>query len=485
MNRTQKIKYLMATGTTSEFCCVPLCPVSSGCNKLLSFFSFPSDEALRKRWIAAIRRDNLVFKPQTRVCSRHFKPEDIKESKKKMGRRRLKRGAVPALFQWNNYSLPLPPPGVWESRKRLPPEGSVEDPPAKVCTKEHDYASAPDPAIVDLVLEDNYVLWEEVCQLREQVESLTLRQRFGIHRFASSDQDIRFFTRFASYDLLMRFWSIIEPSLPFLVSIRQRQKETGIDSTSSTQTLQPIDEFFLFLNYLALGSKQWDLADLYGIHQSTVRWIITAWTNFLFTVLGSVRIWIPEGQIHSSLPADFKDYPDTTVILDCIELRCQCPSSPILFCKTFSSYKSHCTLKGLIGIAPHGAVTFVSGLYAGSISDKQITCESGLLSLLKPGMAVMIYRGLIIDDIVPCKVYRPAVFFGRSQMSGGEVKRIPAAARLGVHVETLIHRVKEHKLFDSEIPLGVLGIINQLYTVACLLTNYENGSLTKGLGKEA
>uniref|UniRef100_A0A087X8K1 THAP-type domain-containing protein n=1 Tax=Poecilia formosa TaxID=48698 RepID=A0A087X8K1_POEFO len=432
MKSTQKIKYLRATGTTSEFCCVPLCPVSSRCNKFLSFFSFPADEELRKQWIVAIRRANLAIKGHTRVCSRHFKPEDIKEPEKEMGRRRLRKGAVPALFEWNNFSLPLPPPGVWETRKRPPPEDSEEEanPPANVCIKEHDYASAPDPAVVDLVLEENDALREEVRQLREQAESLTLRQRFGIHRFASSDNDIRFFTRFASYDLLMRFWSMIEPALPSMVSIRQGQRGAAIDSASSTQTLQPIDEFFLFLNYLALGSKQWDLADRYGVHQSTVSWIVTAWTNFLFTVLGSIRIWIPEDQIHSHLPADFKDYPDTTVILDCTELRCQCPSSPILQSEVFSSYKSHCTL-------------------------------------------------------VPCKVYRPAFFFGRSQMSAREVRGTPAITRLGVHVESLIRRVKEHKLFDSEIPLGVLGIINQLYTVACLLTNYENGPLTKGLGKEA
>ncbi|XP_008407578.1 uncharacterized protein ftr97 [Poecilia reticulata] len=489
MKRTQKIKYLRATGTTTEFCCVPLCPVSSRCNKFLSFFSFPADEDLRKQWIVAIRRANLEIKGHTRVCSRHFKPEDIKEPEKEMGRRRLKKGSVPALFEWNNFSLPLPPPGVWETSKRPPPEDIEEaaNPPANVYIKEHDYASAPDPAVVDLVLEENDALREEVRQLREQAESLTLRQRFGIHRFASSDKDIRFFTRFASYDLLMRFWSMIEPALPSMVSIRQGQRGTAINSASSTQTqtLQPIDEFFLFLNYMALGSKQQDLADRYGVHESTVSWIITAWTNFLFTVLGSIRIWIPEDQIHSSLPADFKDYPDTTVILDCTELRCQCPSSPVLQSEVFSSYKSHCTLKGLIGIAPHGAVTFVSGLYAGSISDKQITCESGLLTLLKPGMAVMVYRGLLIDDIVPCKVYRPTFFFGRSQMSAGEVRGTPAITRLGVHVESLIRRVKEHKLFDSEISLGVLGIINQLYTVACLLTNYENGPLTKGLGKEA
>lgn len=99
-------------------------------------------------------------------------------------------------------------------------------------------------------------------------------------------------------------------------------------------------------------------------------------------------------------------------------------------------------------------------------------------------MAVMVDRGFLIDDIVPCKIYRPAFLSGRSQMSAGEVRETQAIACLRVHVERLIRRVKEHKFFDSEIPLRLFGSINQLYTVACLLTNFENGPLVKAWAKK-
>ncbi|KAI4885065.1 hypothetical protein NFI96_000864, partial [Prochilodus magdalenae] len=59
---------------------------------------------------------------------------------------------------------------------------------------DHDYASAPDPAAVDLVLEENTLLREEVLQLKQQIEKLTLEHRFGIHRFAGLDSDVRFYT---------------------------------------------------------------------------------------------------------------------------------------------------------------------------------------------------------------------------------------------------------------------------------------------------
>ncbi len=130
--------------------------------------------------------------------------------------------------------------------------------------------------------------------------------------------------------------------------------------------------------------------------------------QIFFTVLGSVCIWMSEEAVKAHMPKEFQDYPDTQVVIDCTELRCQTPSSLLLQSEVFSSYKSHCTFKGLIAMAPHGAVTFVSSLYAGSISDKELLKQSGIVSLLKPDMAIMVDKGFLVDDCVPCKVYRPA-----------------------------------------------------------------------------
>ncbi len=45
-----------------------------------------------------------------------------------------------------------------------------------------------------------------------------------------------------------------------------------------------------------------------------------------------------------------------------------------------------------------------------------ITCVSGIVSLLKPGMAIMVDKGFLVDDCVPCKVYRPAYLSKREQL---------------------------------------------------------------------
>ena len=75
-------------------------------------------------------------------------------------------------------------------------------------------------------------------------------------------------------------------------------------------------------------------------------------------------------------------YPNTRVVIGCTEIRVQVPSSLLLQSQKHSNYKSCTTLKSLIGITPHGEVSFVSSLYTVSIPDKEITRYCGILDLL-------------------------------------------------------------------------------------------------------
>lgn len=89
----------------SEHCCVPLCTASSKFNGYLSFHGFPVHTELRRRWLVNIRRDHFTISSHTKVCSRHFTPDQLVEPRSTEGRRRLVRGAVPLLFRWNGYSI--------------------------------------------------------------------------------------------------------------------------------------------------------------------------------------------------------------------------------------------------------------------------------------------------------------------------------------------------------------------------------------------
>ena len=84
------------------------------------------------------------------------------------------------------------------------------------------------------------------------------------------------------------------------------------------------------------------------------------------------------------MPNCFREsYPATFAIIDATELYCEVPASLNLQSQCYSSYKSHTTMKGLVAIAPNGTIIFLSTLYSGSISDRELTIKSGLLELLQ------------------------------------------------------------------------------------------------------
>ena len=70
---------------------------------------------------------------------------------------------------------------------------------------------------------------------------------------------------------------------------------------------------------------------------------------------------------------------------DCTKLKCDMPKDYQTHSEMYSDYKSHNTYKGFICITPNCWVTFVSHLYPGRISDREIVEKSDFCSLVKPG----------------------------------------------------------------------------------------------------
>ncbi|KAG5865771.1 hypothetical protein JTB14_004148 [Gonioctena quinquepunctata] len=68
---------------------------------------------------------------------------------------------------------------------------------------------------------------------------------------------------------------------------------------------------------------------------------------------------------------------------------------------TYSSYKHRNTWKGLIGVAPNGVITYISGLYPGSTSDKKIVQHCGILDQLAAGDLILADKDFLIRDILP------------------------------------------------------------------------------------
>ena len=240
-----------------------------------------------------------------------------------------------------------------------------------------------------------------------------------------------------------------------------------------------IDQLFLFLVRVRQGFPENDLAVRFDISISSVSRIIITWANYLYFLIGQVPIWPTRKMLHDTMPLCFSQtYPNVTVVFYCNEIKVQAPSSKVLNSELHSHYKSHTTLKGETGVSPTGAVTFVSALFEGCISDKEITLRSGILDLLQQGDQVMADKGFLIQDLLEEKgallVTPPFLSKTRNmQFSKNEVSQTQNIARLRIHVERAIRRVKEFHIFDSVVPLTLAGSINQLWSVCALLTNFR------------
>lgn len=166
-------------------CSVPLCSGSSRLNSKVSFHSFPVDPEVRARWLTKIGRDSLTPSENTRVCSRHFRPQDFVVTAG--GQRGLQKGVLPVLFPWNKHAGPTPDCNM-DSESDGDSDSEME-----TAGRDHDYCVT-QVMMVDELGKENAALRRKIRALERQLETLQPRSRFMFQRFAWSDEDARFYT---------------------------------------------------------------------------------------------------------------------------------------------------------------------------------------------------------------------------------------------------------------------------------------------------
>jgi hypothetical protein len=175
------------------------------------------------------------------------------------------------------------------------------------------------------------------------------------------------------------------------------------------------------------------------------------------------------------MPPQFKDqYPNTRIIIDSTEVYIQRPSNPHAQQLTFSSYKNHNTAKALAGITPSGAISFISPLFGGSISDRELFIQSGLYHKLEVGDAVMADRGFNIADLLEQKGVSLNIppRKTRSQFDSIELLETRRIASLRIHIERAFSRVKSFKILNN-IPNNMAGLSSEIFYTCAILTNFQ------------
>ena len=228
---------------------------------------------------------------------------------------------------------------------------------------------------------------------------------------------------------------------------------------------------------LRLGLKEVDLAHRFGVHPSTVACTFITWINLMDFKFRELPLWLSRRKINKLMPECFKKhYPSTRVIIDCTEFFIDTPSSLSRQSATWSSYKSHNTVKCLIGIAPHGHTTFVSPVYEGSVSDRSLTEESGLLELLEKGDSVMADKGFDIQDLLALlgvKLNIPPMRQGNRQMAPHDIVKTKKIAAVRIHVERKMRQIKCYDLIAQQMDNTMFDSIDSIVFVCSVLTNFQ------------
>ena len=153
--------------------------------------------------------------------------------------------------------------------------------------------------------------------------------------------------------------------------------------------------------------------------------------------------WPDRDDLYLTMPQCFK-YSfgnKTTVIIDCFEIFIDRPSNLLARAQTYSSYKSHNTVKVLVGITPQGTVSFVSKAWAGGTSDKFLTEHSGIIDKLLPGDLVLADRGFTIQELLMSRhvnIAIPAFTREKEQLNPIDIEKTRGIANVRIHVERII-----------------------------------------------
>ncbi|XP_074528931.1 uncharacterized protein LOC141792065 [Halichoeres trimaculatus] len=472
----------MAQAKNKRYCSVPHCFSYGLKQPYLNFHSFPKNEEVRQTWVQAIRREEgpsfVIKEGSTHVCSLHFTPADYVQG---LSVSRLKTDAVPSLFSWNEFTPPSTSECVYDRcYKRqfvelsvLELESQQKEAATKVAKLDHDYATPPPAGVLDEVA-------DHIKDLKAKLKSVSLPSPYVFSQYCVSDSQIRFYTKFPSERVFKIFWEHIAPSASRLIywSKAKRKGEETIDDSgpSPSRSMPLIDEFFMYSMRIAVGMKEQLIADMFQTSVATVSRVTITWANYLFSILGTIPLWMSRDKIRSVMPEKFKKHcPNVRVTLDCTEIAVATASSLTLQSEMFSHYKNRTTLKALIGVTPHGFVSFFSKLYTGSISDKEITKLCGILLLLEPGDEVMADKGFVIDDLlsgVGAKLIIPP-FKHTAQFTREDAEKTQAIARLRIVVERVIGRIKSNHIWDSPVPLTLMGTVCQIWHNCCVMANFQ------------
>jgi hypothetical protein len=242
-------------------------------------------------------------------------------------------------------------------------------------------------------------------------------------------------------------------------------------------TLSTENQMLLVLVKLRRSETEVCLAKLFGIGQGSVSSIFHFWIELMYRKFKILNLCPPMRQLQQHMPEKLKlDYPNLREIFDGTEFKTQKPSDPLAQRQLWSSYKHDHTVKVQLGCESTGAITSISHTFGGSVSDKELFQQSGVVEHLHEGEAVMVDKGYLILDVLQgsgVQLIRPPFLKARSQFSQAERDESRQISRYRILIENVNARVKQYRILSNRLNSSFLPIVNEIVYICCCLSNLD------------
>lgn len=244
-----------------------------------------------------------------------------------------------------------------------------------------------------------------------------------------------------------------------------------------SRSLSLEDEILMTLMRIRLDSPVEDLAFRFGISPSHTSTIITTFILFLSLELEPLIYWPTPDETLSYKHHHFAGtFNKCEGIGDCTEQWIEHSKNVDAQYQTYSTYKSHNTLKKLIFCTKSGSISYISPAYAGSCTDRFITEDTNVAAKFTPGFTVLFDKGFNVQDLflfrkVTCVL--PPFVRSKRQFTRSEVYHGKRIARARIHVERVMGRLKEFRLLSNTLSISMIDLCDHIWTIAGAILNMQ------------
>ena len=223
------------------------------------------------------------------------------------------------------------------------------------------------------------------------------------------------------------------------------------------------------------------MAQLFSCSVATISNTVITFIHLLHGLLfNDLMTTIPSRNKNKLCSSSFSTYSSCRIVIDCTDIEVATPGLMSKKKATYSSYRGMNFFKVLTGVTPNGMLTYVSKLYPGFISDKEIVQQSGILKHFVPDDLILTDKGFLIQDIVPKGVsVNIPPFLEHGRFTESEAKITMSIARCRIHVERENARLKDFKILNF-VPPYLRCYMDKIFQLCAALVNLQFPLIKEG-----